>query len=37
MRTANPALNSTTFTDIARLSDPSQAMTIQGTVITSAI
>jgi uncharacterized YccA/Bax inhibitor family protein len=32
MRTANPALNSTTFTDIARLSDPSQAMTIQGTV-----
>jgi uncharacterized YccA/Bax inhibitor family protein len=32
MRTANPALNSTTFTDIARLSDHSRTMTIQGTV-----
>ena len=32
MRTANPALNSKTFTDIARLSDPSGTMTIQGTV-----
>jgi uncharacterized YccA/Bax inhibitor family protein len=32
MRTANPALNSKTFTDVARLSDPSLTMTIQGTV-----
>ena len=32
MRTANPALNSKIFTDIARLSDPSRTMTIQGTV-----
>lgn len=32
MRTANPALNSTTFTDIARLSDSSRTMTIQGTI-----
>ena len=32
MRTANPALNSKTFTDVARISDLSQSMTIQGTV-----
>ena len=32
MRTANPALNSKTFTDIAHLSVPSESMTIQGTV-----
>ena len=32
MRTANPALNSKTFTDVAILSDPSRIMTIQGTV-----
>jgi uncharacterized YccA/Bax inhibitor family protein len=32
MRTANPALNSKTFTDIARISDLSQSMTIQGTI-----
>jgi uncharacterized YccA/Bax inhibitor family protein len=32
MRTANPALNSKTFTDIQRLSDPSLTMTIRGTV-----
>jgi uncharacterized YccA/Bax inhibitor family protein len=32
MRTANPALNAKTFTDIARFSDPSMTMTIQGTI-----
>ena len=32
MRTANPALNSKTFTGIAGISDLSQSMTIQGTV-----
>ncbi len=32
MRTANPALNSKTFRDIPRISDPSMLMTIQGTV-----
>ena len=32
MRTANPALNSKTFTDIARISDLSRSMTIQGTI-----
>jgi uncharacterized YccA/Bax inhibitor family protein len=32
MRTANPALNSKTFTDVARISDLSRSMTIQGTV-----
>jgi len=32
MRTANPALNSKTFTSIVEISDLSQSMTIQGTV-----
>lgn len=32
MRTANPALNSKTFTGTGRVTDASQAMTIQGTV-----
>jgi len=32
MRTANPALNTKTFTDLPRIVDPSRAMTIQGTV-----
>jgi uncharacterized YccA/Bax inhibitor family protein len=32
MRTANPALNSKTFRDLPRASDPSRAMTIQGVV-----
>lgn len=32
MRTANPALNSKTFTSMPRVADPSQVMTIQGTV-----
>ncbi len=32
MRTANPALNAKTFQGFARVSDPSRAMTIQGTV-----
>jgi len=32
MRTANPALNSKTFTNVARISDLSRSMTIQGTV-----
>jgi len=32
MRTANPALNSKTFTEVARISDLSLSMTIQGTV-----
>ena len=32
MRTANPALNAKTFTDVPRIADPSRVMTIQGTV-----
>lgn len=32
MRTANPALNAKTFTDVPRIADPSQVMTIQGSV-----
>lgn len=32
MRTANPALNTKTFTDVPRIADPSRVMTIQGTV-----
>ena len=32
MRTANPALNSKTFTDVAGVSVLSRAMTIQGTI-----
>jgi uncharacterized YccA/Bax inhibitor family protein len=32
MRTANPALNAKTFTDVPRIVDPAQVMTIQGTV-----
>ena len=32
MRTANPALNAKTFTDVPRITDPARAMTIQGTV-----
>jgi uncharacterized YccA/Bax inhibitor family protein len=32
MRTANPALNAKTFTDLPSIADPSRAMTIQGTV-----
>lgn len=32
MRTANPALNSKTFRDLPRVSDPSRTMTIQGVV-----
>jgi uncharacterized YccA/Bax inhibitor family protein len=32
MRTANPALNSKTFSDVTRLSDQSLTMTIKGTV-----
>jgi uncharacterized YccA/Bax inhibitor family protein len=32
MRTANPALNPKTFTDVPRIADSAQAMTIQGTV-----
>lgn len=32
MRTANPALNARTFANSASVSDPSRAMTIQGTV-----
>jgi len=32
MRTANPALNAKTFTDVPRTADPSRVMTIQGTV-----
>jgi uncharacterized YccA/Bax inhibitor family protein len=32
MRTANPALNSKTFTGFGRISDTAQAMSIQGTV-----
>lgn len=32
MRTANPALNAKTFTDVPRIVDPARVMTIQGTV-----
>jgi uncharacterized YccA/Bax inhibitor family protein len=32
MRTANPALNAKTFTDVPRITDTSRVMTIQGTV-----
>jgi uncharacterized YccA/Bax inhibitor family protein len=32
MRTANPALNAKTFTDVPRIGDPARVMTIQGTV-----
>jgi uncharacterized YccA/Bax inhibitor family protein len=32
MRTANPALSAKTFTDVPRIADPAQVMTIQGTV-----
>jgi len=37
MRTANPALNSKTFTEFGRITDTSQAMSIQGTVNKTAL
>ncbi|HDZ62681.1 MAG TPA: Bax inhibitor-1/YccA family protein [Nitrospirae bacterium] len=37
MRTANPALNSKTFTNMSRITDPSRMMTIQGTVNKTAL
>ena len=37
MRTANPALNAKTFTELARVADTARAMTINGTINKTAL